>query len=291
MATQREIKKRIQSVSSTRKITKSMEMVSTVKMKKMQNRLLMSKPYSDKVEEIIHRLVGGGVGANIDLLRPRENPKKALIAVVAGNRGLCGGFNTSVVETALDKKDELLAKGYTDVALYVFGKKASNYLKFLKEPIYKSGINPEDKLSFNYCAELGHEFVDLFRAGTYDEVYLVYTQVVSSSSQRPTALKFLPVEKDGKAEEHKAVSGDYIFEPQDDEILAELIPLYLRVRIFSSFLESGFSEQFARRIAMKNANDAAADIVRTLTVTYNRVRQAKITNEISEIVGGAAAIE
>jgi F-type H+-transporting ATPase subunit gamma len=268
-----------------------MEMVSTVKMKKMQNRLLMSKPYSDKVEEIIHRLVGGGVGANIDLLRPRDNPRKALILLIAGNRGLCGGFNTAVAETALDHKDALLAKGFTDVSIYAFGKKANNYLRFLKEPIFKSGANPEDKLTFSYSSDLGIELVDLFRSGSFDEIYLVYTHVVSSASQKPTALKLLPVSNEGLKTEHKAVSRDYIFEPQDDEILAELIPLYLRVRIFSSFLESGFSEQFARRIAMKNANDAAADIVRTLTVTYNRVRQAKITNEISEIVSGAAAIE
>jgi F-type H+-transporting ATPase subunit gamma len=289
VATQREIKKRIQSVASTRKITKSMEMVSTVKMKKMQNRLLMSRPYSEKLDEIIAHLSSGGVDSNIDLLKERKNPKKSIIVVITGNRGLCGGFNTSVVDLALDHKEKLLAEGREEVKIFMFGKKGTNYLRFMKEPVFKSGVNPEDKISFQSASDLGLELVDLFESRDADEVFFVYTKVKTASSQRPALVRLLPIVNEKKDVTHAA--GDYIFDPDPEEILSTLIPLYIRVKIFSYFLESNFSEQFARRVAMKNANDAAADMVRNLTVFYNRVRQAKITNEIAEIVGGAAALE
>jgi len=291
VATQREIKKRIQSVSSTRKITKSMEMVSTVKMKKMQNRLTLSRPYAVKVDEIISHLTSGGVDTNLDLLRKRENPRRSLIVIVAGNRGLCGGFNTGIVEMALDKKDELLKAGREDVKLYVFGKKAYNYLKFLKEPVFQWDTNPEDKISFTYASDLGLELVNLFEKHEVDEVFFAYTEVKSAASHKPVIKPLLPIVKDESHATSSGPVGDYIFDPTPEEILSNLIPLYIRVKIFNFFLETGFSEQFARRISMKNANDAAADMVRNLTVFYNRVRQAKITNEIAEIVGGAAALD
>ncbi|MGL4369126.1 MAG: ATP synthase F1 subunit gamma, partial [Spirochaetota bacterium] len=287
----REIKLRIHSVSSTRKITKSMEMVSTVKMKKMQTRLHLSKPYSEKVEEIIDHLLEGGIDLNLDLLKKRENPKNSLIVLIAGNRGLCGGFNTSIAETALDFRDELLKKGRTNVQLYAFGKKAVNYLKFLKEPLFRSGVNPDDKLSFGFASDLGSELVELFSSGKFDEIYIASMRVKSASSQRPAVVQLLPIIKEESAAKEKHAGGDYLFDPDPDMIMGELVPLYIRVKIFNSFLESGFSEQFQRRVSMKNANDSAADMVRTLTVTYNRVRQAKITNEITEIVGGAAALD
>ncbi|HEY1405181.1 MAG TPA: F0F1 ATP synthase subunit gamma, partial [Spirochaetota bacterium] len=193
MATQREIKKRIQSVASTRKITRSMEMVSTVKMKKMQNRLAMSRPYADKIDEIISHLSSGGVDSSLDLLRLRENPKRSLIVVVAGNRGLCGGFNTGIVEVALNKKEELLKAGREEVKMYVFGKKAYNYLKFLKEPVYQWDSNPEDKISFPFASDLGLELVDLFEKREVDEVFFAYTKVKSSASQKPVVVGLLPI--------------------------------------------------------------------------------------------------
>jgi F-type H+-transporting ATPase subunit gamma len=289
MATQREIKKRIQSVASTRKITRSMEMVSTVKMKKMQNRLLMSRPYAEKLDEVLGHLSAGGVDTNIDLMKERKNPKKAVIVIIAGNRGLCGGFNTGIVEMALDHRDKLISEGRDEVKLFVFGKKASSYLKFLKEKVYESGVNPEDKISFSFASDLGLALVDLFETREADEVYFAYTKIKSAASQKPVIVRLFPIAK--IVSEGKHLVGDYIFDPSPEEILTNLIPLYIRVKIFTFFLESNFSEQFARRVSMKNANDAAAEMVRSLTVYYNRIRQAKITNEIAEIVGGAAALE
>jgi F-type H+-transporting ATPase subunit gamma len=289
MATQREIKKRIQSVSSTRKITRSMEMVSTVKMKKMQNRLLMSKPYAEKLDEIMGHLTDSGVDTNIDLLTERKNPKKALIVIIAGNRGFCGGFNTGVIDMALDFRDKLIAEGREEVNIFAFGKKVVSYLRFLKEKVSEVGVNPEDKTTFSFASDLGRELVDIFERKDADEIYFAYTKVRTSSSQKPTVERILPIT--AAAGEKHASKGDYILDPSPEEIISDLIPLYIKVKIFTYFLESNFSEQFARRIAMKNANDAAGDIVRTLTVFYNRVRQAKITSEIAEIVGGAAALD
>ena len=252
----------------------------------------MSKPYATKLDEVIRHLTEGGIDTNIDLLKEREKRRRAAIVVVAGNRGLCGGFNTKIVELALDQKEKLQKEGVSEVRLYVFGKKAYNYLRFFKEPVYKTGVNPEDKVGFQMASDLGSELVESFEKHEIDEVYFVYTQVKTVTSQKPAVMRLLPITQEVHTEEEKVSSaGDYIFDPNPEEILSNLIPLYIKVKIFSTFLESNFSEQFARRVAMKNANDAAEDMVKDLTVFYNRVRQAKITNEIAEIVGGAAALE
>lgn len=294
MATQREILKRIKSVSSTRKITKTMEMVATSKMKKMQKRLQMSEPYFLKVNEIIDNIrTNASRDITIPLFQKKAEPKRALIILVTGNRGLCGGFNSNMINGALAHKEKLLSEGREDVGIYVFGKKGVNTLKFLGEEPYKIGINHEDKLSFEDAASVGNELIDLFITDTVDEVYISYTKVLSSSSQKPVVAQFLPVVPDETTESTASSASpvDYIFDPTPEEVFGSLLPLYVKVKLYTFFLETGFAEMAARRIAMKNANDAANEMVRELTIRYNRARQAKITNEIAEIVGGAAALE
>jgi len=294
VATQREIRKRIKSVASTRKITKTMEMVSTAKMKKMQTRLQMSKPYSEKIDRIITHLRDSGVDDVVDpLLQERADPTRILIVMITGNRGLCGGFNTNVIDNTLAFKNRLAIEEGKEVLLYTIGKKGNGYLKFIEEPVYKFVQNLEDKLTFNEASAIGSELISLFLNGEVDEVYLSSTRVVSSSSQKPSIQRILPITPD-RTDVEQSVSEfhtQYIFEPSPYKIFSSLLPLYIKVKIYSSLLESGYSEQFARRVAMKNATDAATEMVRELTIRYNRVRQAKITNEIAEIVGGAAALE
>lgn len=294
MATQREIRKRIRSVASTRKITKTMEMVATAKMKKMLDRLSMSKPYSNKIDQIIANLRESGVETVMDpLLQERREPSRILLILVTGNRGLCGGFNTNIIDTALSFKNKLAVEEGKEVLLYMIGKKGNGYLKFIKEPIYKYMQNLEDKLTFSDASQMGNELIGLFINGEVDEVYLCSTRVVSSSSQRPVISKLLPITPE-RQEIERAPSEfhvQYIFEPSPFKIFSSLLPLYVKVKIYTCLLESGYSEQFARRVAMKNATDAATEMVRELTIRYNRVRQAKITNEIAEIVGGASALE
>ncbi len=293
MATQRDIKKRIQSVTNTRKITSTMEMVSTAKMKKMQVRYEMAKPYDQKVSEILSNLIGTGVTIYENPhFREVDHPTRALIFQITGNRGLCGSYNTNVIENSLSLKEKLEEENM-ESQLYVVGKKAIGFYNFIKSPMYKSMLNPEDKLSFDDAATIGNELRNLFLSGNFHEIYISYTKVISASSQKPAIIKLLPILLE-EEEIKDRVPGEqfaYYFEPDPIQVFSYIIPLYLKVRIYTCFLESSFSEQFARRVAMKNASDASSDMIKELTITYNRVRQAKITKEIAEIVGGAAALK
>ncbi len=293
MATQRDIKNRIKSVSNTRKITSTMEMVSTAKMKKMQGRLEMSKPYELKVNEIMANLVNSGVNVADDPhFREADDPSRILVLQITGNRGLCGSFNTNVIETTLNFKKKM-ADEHRDTQVFAVGKKGIGFYNFTKEPMYKSMLNPEDKLTFEQAAGIGSELRNLFLSGEFHEIYISYTKVMSSSSQKPAMVRLLPIllEEEEIKDMYPGAQLEFYFEPNPSRIFAYLIQLYLKVRIYTCFLESSFSEQFARRVAMKNASDASSDMIKELTITYNRVRQAKITKEISEIVGGAAALK
>ncbi|MCU0847207.1 MAG: ATP synthase F1 subunit gamma [Spirochaetes bacterium] len=294
MANQRDIRNRIKSISNTKKITSTMEMVSTAKMKKMQVRLEQSKPYENKVNEIITNLISTGVSATLmdPHFREVSDPSRILILTIAGNRGLCGSFNTNIIEKSLNFKDKLVEEG-KEVLNYVIGKKGINFMNFIKEPMYKSAPNPEDKITFDTATKIGNELRQLFISGEVHEVYIAYTKVVSSSSQKPEIIRLLPIPPDEEVlkDPTSRSNVEYIFEPNPARIFSYLLPLFIKVRIFTCFLESAFSEQFSRRVAMKNATDASGEMIRELTISYNRARQAKITNEIAEIVGGAAALE
>ncbi len=294
MATQREILKRIKSVKNTQKITKTMEMVSTAKMKKMQDRIVMSRPYGEKLETIIDHLRQTGVEDVYDpLMQERPDPNRILVLMITGNRGLCGGFNTRVIDNTVNFKNKLTIEEGKEVLIYSMGKKGTNYFRFIKEPVYKSVLNPEDKFKFEDAAKLGDELINLFVTGEVDEVYVSYTKIMTRSTQKATITRLLPLKPEGGAiqESVEEFHVEYIFEPNPYKIFSSLLPLYIKMKLYMAVLESGFSEHFARRVAMKNATDAAKEMVRDLTITYNRARQAKITKEISEIVGGAAALE
>jgi F-type H+-transporting ATPase subunit gamma len=268
-----------------------MEMVAGAKMKKMQQRLSKSKPYEEKINKLMANILSeGGAALEHPLLKGFDDPKKALLLHITGNRGLCGSYNSHSIEKTLQFKAKLESEG-KEVSLYVVGKKGINYYNFSNIAMYKSAVSPEDKFNFEGAAKIGSELTSLFMGRTFDEVYLSYTKVFSSSSQKPANLRLLPITLETAGETGSGSETDYYFEPGKEQIFSYLLPLYLRVKIFSCFLESGFSEQFLRRVAMKNATDASSEMIRDLTITYNRVRQAKITNEIAEIVGGAAALE
>lgn len=294
MATQREILKRINSVKNTQKITRTMEMVSTAKMKKMQDRIVMSKPYAEKLETIIEHLRQTGVEDVFDpLMQERPDPNRILILMITGNRGLCGGFNTRIIENTIGFKSKLTIEEGKEVLVYYIGKKGTNYLRFIKEPMFKYVLNPEDKFKFDDASRLGEELINLFVTGEVDEVYVSYTKIMTRSTQKAVISRLLPLKPEGGTiqESVEEFHVEYIFEPNPYKIFSSLLPLYIKMKLYTAVLETGFSENFARRVAMKNATDAAKEMVRDLTITYNRARQAKITKEISEIVGGAAALE
>ena len=305
MANQRDIKNRISSINSTKKITSTMEMVATAKMKKQQTRLEKSKPYEEKVNEVIASILSSGVDTSSNFFFQESiNPTKALILQITGNRGLCGSFNSNVIENTLALKEKLKSEG-KEVLNYVVGKKGIGYLNFINEPIYKSLENPEDKFNFEAATKIAEELQELFLSLTVHEVYISYTKVESTFSQKPEIIKLLPIkdlgqeleanqkpeEKDNNKKDLSTKANfEYLFEPSSEKIFSYILPLYIKVKLFTCFLESSYSEQFARRVAMKNATDASGDMISELTITYNRARQAKITNEIAEICGGAAAL-
>jgi F-type H+-transporting ATPase subunit gamma len=273
-----------------------MEMISTSKMKKMQLRLSKSRPYGKKLEQVICTLFDSGLtSADNVLLKTNKIITKKLILMITGNRGLCGGFNTSVINNSLSLKDNLLNEGSTDVLFQLIGKKGINYFKFINAPVYKQQLNPEDKITFNDVQKLSTELIDLFKSGEISEIYVSHTEVVSSASYKPSIYKLLPVspediQKKINPSDRHGLKREYIIQPEPDKMLSSLLPQYITIRLYLSLLESGYAEQNARRAAMKNATDAADEMVRNLTTKYNRARQAKITSEIAEIVGGASAL-
>lgn len=292
MANQRDIKRRIASVGNTKKITSTMEMVATSKMKKVQGRLEQSKPYEVKINEIIKNLLAAGFSTlQHPLFREVAQPNRALILQISGNRGLCGSYNSRGLEKTIDFKEQLESEG-KDVQLYVVGKKATTFYNYIKQPMLKSSVNSEDKFTFAEATAISEELTKYFISGEIHEVYISYYKVFSSANQKPEIVKLLPISPEMEIDYDALpnASMDYIFEPNPAEIFSYILPLYLKVKLYTCFLESSYSEQFARRVAMKNATDAAKDMIKELTVTYNRVRQDKITTEISEIVGGAAAL-
>ncbi len=268
-------------------------MVSSAKMKKLQGRIDKSRPYEGKLNSVMMNLLGV-VGRDFSdpLLSTIQNPARALVVEIVGNRGLCGGFNSAILREASELKLRLQREGL-EVSTYVIGKKGMSFYSFKNIEVFKSVENPDDAVAFDDAARLGDELKGYFLSGEFHEIYVVYSKYISPTSQKPAVVKLFPVtpDVDLDADAIPSASTDCYFEPNPARIFSYILPLYIKVRIFTFLLETVFSENFARRVSMKNATDASNDMIRKLTLKYNRVRQAKITNEISEIVGGAAGLE
>ncbi|MEQ9365906.1 MAG: ATP synthase F1 subunit gamma [Leptospirales bacterium] len=309
MAGSKIIKKRIASVKNTRKITRTMEMVATAKSKKLIDRVNEAKPYGDKLLNIMESLATQGGNIDSPYLRIEEQPRKAALVIVSANRGLCGGYNTNLLRLASSQVKKLKADGKTQVDIYMVGKKGAAYFKFLQIPVHETIIDIDDTFKYEQADELVTKLMDAFEDLKYDRVEVVSTVYYSAGSQRPEVIQLLPVGLgDGAAtpgsaqttpdtnsptktpDASGAALGPVIYEPDPATIASEMIPLAIKTTFYRVLLEAVASEQIARRIAMKNATDAAGEMVKQLTRTYNRARQAGITQEILEIVGGAEAV-
>lgn len=286
MATPREIKKRINSVKNTRKITRTMEMVATSKAKKMSNKANASKPYAEKISELASSL-GSLANVNIPLLRKPEVIKKVGLLVVTANRGLCGGYNGNVIRLARARMHELKSQGI-EVELYVVGKKGISFFKYIKESVVQSFTNLDDKSGYDIAEGYANIFKGLFISGKIDKVEAITTVYHSSANQKAEIVPILPIEPPKGS---KISSGMVIYEPSPEKILEALLPEVINMVFYKLSLEAVTSEQIARRVAMKSATDAASEMIKLLTRGYNRVRQAKITQEISEIVAGADSLK
>jgi F-type H+-transporting ATPase subunit gamma len=294
------LRRRIRSVKSTKKITKAQELVATSRIAKAQERVAASRPYA---EAITHVLTALATNTNVDhpLLTPRENVRRAGILLVTSDRGLCGAYNANVIRMAEQLRARLSGEG-KDVRMFVVGRKGAGYYRFRGRPVEASWTGFSERPSFDDARLVGETLLASFVAGAddtvdgpgadrvsgVDELHLVHTQFKSLLTQIPVARLLAPME----IEEQEA-SGPlpaYEFEPEAEELLSALLPKYINSRLYAAFLDSAASESASRRRAMKSATDNADDLIKTLTREMNSARQSAITQEISEIVGGANAL-
>ncbi len=263
-------------------------MVATSKLKRAQDRLGAARPYSERLREVIGRLLNPELAAKYALLRQPEETRSAAIILITSNRGLAGAFNANLIRRARQLLDEQRAAGI-QTELHIVGRKGISFFRFLGEEMATARTDIGDRPGAEEAASLIEPLMDRFVAGELDAVHVVYAKFQSALSTPPAAVRILPVE--APSGEETAGGDDYILEPSADEILVRILPLYVRNSLYTALLETSAAEQGARRTAMKNATDNAGDMLKTLTRSYNRARQAAITQEIAEIVGGAAALE
>ena len=289
MANLKEIRNRISSVGSTMQITSAMKMVSAAKLKRAQDAITQMRPYASKLKEILTNL-SSSLDLSDNAYSEEREGGKVLIVGITSNRGLCGGFNNNVIK----RVNELIKTDFKgqDVHVLCLGKKIKDVLKRTDHFYTNDYLSERDDvyadLTFENVAEIGEELMSLFKSGEFSRICVVYNQFVNAATQSVETEQFLPVL--APENEEASQSGDYIFEPSKGEIVEDLIPKSLKVQLFKAILDSNAAEHGARMTAMHKATDNANELQKSLKLSYNKARQAAITNEILEIVGGAEAL-
>jgi F-type H+-transporting ATPase subunit gamma len=286
MAKGRELKGRIKSIENTRKITRTLEMVATSKMKRAQDRVQAARPYAQSLAEVIAGLYSPDLAEKFPLLRQPAKVNRAAVILLTSNRGLAGGFNSNLIREGRRLLARLDGEG-VETELHIVGKKGLGFFKYIGRKIASSRIDITDKPSAQNAAEIVDELLNKFVTAQLDAVYVVHSKFVSALSTPPTSVQILPV----TPPEKKGPRPDYLLFPSAEAILSELLPLYVRNAVYRGLVENEAAFQSSQRNAMKNATDNAGEILNLLRRTYNRARQAQITQEIAEIVGGSAALE
>ena len=286
MAQARDVLRRIKSVRNTRKITRTMELVATSKLKRAMDRMLAARPYGEALDELLRSLRGPGLEQDHPLLRQPAGTKRAAVLLLTANRGFCGAFNANLIREARTKLDELEAAG-VETELHIAGKKAITFFRFRGRAIASGTTAIGDEPRPADAESLIEPLAEAFAAGALDAVYMVSSTFRSAMSTPPRTRRILPVEADEGARSIDA----FIVSPPPEKLVGWILPRYLRSVVYGALVENAAGEQGARRAAMKSATDNAGDMIETLTRSYNRARQAQITQEIAEIVGGAAALE
>jgi F-type H+-transporting ATPase subunit gamma len=286
VAGSRDVKRRIKSVENTRQITRTMELVATSKLKRATDRVYAARPYAEALDEIVGGLYSPGLSEKYPILRRPDEVKRAAILLLTANRGLCGGFNSNLIKQARSLMDELRGQGI-ETELHIAGKKAVAYFRFRGEEMMTQRVDIGDTPTVDDAESVVGPIRDRFENGEVDAVYLVSSKFRSAMSTPPHTRELLPIQGD-----EGASSADvYILSPTGDMILERILPAYIRNAVYTALVENAAAEQGARRSAMKSATDNAGEVLEHLTRTYNRARQAQITQEIAEIVGGSAALE
>ncbi len=285
MANLKEIRARISSVGSTMQITSAMKMVSAAKLKRAQDAIVKMRPYANKLTELLESLSSSLDGSESGVYAVDREVKNALLVTITSNRGLCGGFNAYVLKQARN----LIENRYenSNVSIMSIGKKSSEYFTKNNYNVISTHDDLFVNLTFDNVSEIAEMIMEKFVLKEYDEVVLVYNQFKNAATQIIISENFLPIQP---TDNKNGNSGDYIFEPTKEEIVKELIPKSLKTQLFKAVLDSHASEHGARMTAMHKATDNAEELKKDLTLTYNKARQAAITGEILEIVGGAEAL-
>ena len=284
MANLKEIRSRIASVSSTMQITSAMKMVSAAKLKKAQDAITAMRPYADTLTELLQNLSGSIEDASGSVYATERPVQKVLLVAITSNRGLCGGFNSNIIKEVVNQRDNNYAGKQVDV--FTIGKKGNDILS--KDfSVTENRGDVFDELTFANVATVADQLMALYSGGNYDRIDLVYNRFKNAATQLVTTEQFLPIVP---VSGETTSSSDYIYEPAQEEIVSTLIPKALKTQLFKALRDSFASEHGARMTAMHKATDNATELRDQLKLTYNKARQAAITNEILEIVGGAEAL-
>jgi F-type H+-transporting ATPase subunit gamma len=295
LASTQDLKRRVRSITNTRKVTKAMELVASARLRRSQQRTEAMRPYADRMLELMAGVSQAAGTVRLPLLERRENIERVAIVPITADRGLAGGFNAQVIRRSLALMREVQADGQ-EAVWFSTGRKAASTLRFRRLNVSQSWVGFSERPAYSDAQAIAHAVSEAFVNKEIDRVVIVYNAFVSALVQKVTVRDLLPVpqdllEKAGEAEED-ATGGtpDFIYEPEPEEILARLLPVYVETELYRALLESAASEQGARMTAMRNASKAAGELIDSLTLAMNRARQAEITQEILEVVAGADAL-
>ncbi len=290
----KEVRIRIASVKSTQQITNAMKMVAASKFRKAQTAIIKLRPYAAKLREILQNLSVSIENSDENVFTRNRQPEKILLVIITSNRGLCGAFNSNVIKMGL----HLIHNGYApqfkngNLKLITIGKKATEFFSKRNYPVRESHDELFDKLTFDNVAPLAERLIKAFSANEFDRIELVYNQFKNAAVQNLIVEQFLPVSQNpATVNPVQATEADYLFEPDKETIVREIIPKTLRIQLFKALLDSFASEQGARMTAMQKATDNAQDLLRELSISYNKARQNAITSALIEIVSGAEALK
>lgn len=294
MAKARALDKRRKSIRNIRKITRTMELIATARFKKAMDRAAASTAYTSRITQLVKDLAQSGLTVSHPLLEARETTDNAILLVLTANRGLCGGYNGSVIRAAVPRIEELRSK-YAHLRLEVSGKRGISAFKFRRQSVDETFTQFDDQPKYEEVEPIANRYLDLFASRKLDRLDVAYTKYVNASKQVAVVETLLPLGSlegaGADAEESKKAGSMYEFLPSAGSILEEVVPASFKVKLFKCFLDAAVSEQIARMVAMKSATENASEMIKELSMTYNRARQSQITGEIMEIIGGVEALK
>ena len=295
MASTQDLKRRVRSITNTRKVTKAMELVASARLRRSQQRIEAMRPYADRMLELMAGVSQAAGAVRLPLLERRENVETVAIVPVTADRGLAGGFNAQVIRRSLALQRVQRGEG-REVVWFSTGRKAASTLRFRRMNVTQSWTGFSERPEYSDAQAVAHAVSEAYVNGDVDAVYVVYNAFVSALTQKVTVRELLPIptdlleQKEDEEQKDRSHSPDFIYEPEPEEILARLLPVYVETELYRALLESAASEQGARMTAMRNASKAAGELIDSLTLAMNRARQAEITQEILEVVAGADAL-